>query len=242
MSNPHETYKHFLTALDQVGLNLCASFSLSELPDSVKKALPDKPEQHYQSLLLVGTKGGNFWQYLKRIDKLEGHPFDTISLSITQKILHDFYAEVKTLCLYPNSEYIIPLQQLGHLVGWGRPSILGLDINPKYGTWFAYRTALLVSESFPQSETVVSDPVCEVCIEKPCQSACPVSAVQSQGNFNLSACSDYRVQESSSCANKCLARLACPVGLDFRYSTEQFAHHGSFSLASIKRYKENNKW
>ena len=242
MSNPNQTYKGFVTQLKQTGLNLCASFDLHALPQAIYQSLPESSSQHYQSLLLVGTKGGDFWQYLQTKNENVDHPFDMISQSVTQDILRKVYPQVKTQCVYPSKDYVIPLQQLGHLVGWGRPSILGLDINPEYGTWFAYRTALLVSEALPQSETVSAQPVCEVCIEKPCQPICPVQAVQSFGTFNIMACSDYRVQEKSACAKKCLARLACPVGQAYRYSADQLAHHGSFSLASIKRYKENNTW
>ena len=242
MSKPHETYKNFLAELDQVGLNLCASFSISELPDTIKASLPKNSEQHYNSLLLVGTKGGKFWKYLQQINQPEGHPFDSISLSMTQRIFAKSYSGVRTYCLYPGSEYVVPLQQLGHIVGWGRPSILGLDINQQYGTWFAYRTVLLVAESLPQTPRAETQPVCEVCVDKPCRRACPVGAVQSIGNFNIAACGDFRVQDNSRCVSKCLARLACPVGIEYRYSSEQLAHHSSFSLASIKRYRESSQW
>ena len=242
MSNPHQTFKSFVAQLNRVGLNLCASFNLGNLPQTVKKTLPGNAQQHFRSLLLVGTNGGNFWQHLQTMDEKQDHPFDMISQRLTEEILTHSYPQIKTLCLYPSSEYVLPLQQLGHLVGWGRPSILGLDINQEYGTWFAYRTALLVSELLPQTKTSEAQPVCEVCIDKPCRSICPVNAVQSLGNFDILACSDYRVEENSTCAKKCLARLACPVGQDYRYSTDQLEHHGSFSLASVKRYKESNKW
>ena len=242
MSNPDQTYNGFVTQLKRVGLNLCASFNLHELPKAVEETLPERLSSNYNSLLLVGTRGGEFWQYLQTINENPDHPFDNISQKVTEKILRKAYPQVKTLCLYPSKEYILPLQKLGHLVGWGRPSILGLDIHPQYGTWFAYRTALLVSEPLPQTNTSEAQVVCEVCIDKPCQPVCPVQAVQSFGHFDIMACSDNRVKAESVCANQCLSRLACPVGREYRYSPDQLAHHGSFSLASIKRYKESNKW
>jgi hypothetical protein len=242
MSKAHGRYTNFLAQLNHVGLNLVASFNIDELPDTVKDAVPKEIQTLYKSLLLVGSKGGEFWQYLQSINDIEGHTFNNNSLRLTNKFLHNAYAGIKTLCLYPSTQYTLPLQKLGHLAGWGRPSILGLDIHREYGTWFAYRTALLVSESLPQTKWSATDLVCEMCIEKPCQPVCPVGAVQSLGSFKLNTCGDYRLEDKSGCANICLARLACPVGQEYRYTNQQLTHHGSFSLASIKRYRESNKW
>lgn len=242
MSKPHKAYESFLAQLRQVGLNLCASFSVSELPGNIKDRLPIRSVEQFGTLLLVGSKGGDFWQYLQSIEKDYEHPLDTVSLHETSRVLNKVYPEIRILRLHPGHEYTIPLQQLGHLAGWGRPSILGLDIHREYGTWFAYRAALLVSEPLPPTRRIDADPVCEVCIEKPCRSACPVQAVQSVGSFDINACTDHRVAPGSACKYLCLSRLACPVGLEYRYSNEQLTHHGCFSLASIKRYKKNSQW
>ncbi len=242
MSESHVTYKNFVAGLTQVGLNLCASFRLGELPAVIMDSLPSKAEELYCSLLLVGAKGGDFWQYLQTVDEVEEHPFNTVSQRVTVKILRSSYPGMRIKFLYPGTEYTIPLQQLGRLAGWGRPSMLGLDIHGEYGTWFAYRNALLVSEPLPATRQAAAAPVCEVCIEKSCRSACPVKAVKSFGSFNITACTDHRVERKSGCEDKCLSRLACPVGRESRYCTDQLAHHSRFSLASIKRYKVNNKW
>lgn len=241
MSNPGETYEKFLEELDRIGLDLCASFAIRDLPVSILASLTDNAGELYRSLLLVGSRGARFWDYLQSVNDVTGHPFNTVSQKMTEKILRDCYPQISILCLYPGDEYRLPLQQLGHLAGWGRPSALGLDIDQQHGTWFAYRTALLVSESLPQTAARVSDPVCETCVEKPCRTACPVEAVQTIGGFNISACMGFRVRECSPCADKCLARLACPFGVEYRYSPEQLAHHSSFSLASIKRYMASHK-
>ena len=150
MSNPDQTYKAFVDELKQAGLNLCAGFSLNTLPQAVLDALPENTASEYQSLLLVGTKGGAFWRYIQSTETIVNHPFDTVSRKLTQDLFQKHYPGAAMLCLYPGSDFIIPLQQLGHHVGWGRASILGLDIHPQYGTWFAYRTVLLVSQLLPQ--------------------------------------------------------------------------------------------
>ncbi len=235
------TYQNMIGDLEDCGLNLVAAFDISVLPESITNTLPDRAQEDYSSLLLVGTKGSSFWQHLKSINKTQGDCLDEMSQKITIDIFSTHFANARYLVLYPHSEYVIPLQQLGHLVGWGRPSILGPGINIEYGTWFAYRTAMLVSESLPASEYAQAEEVCEQCIDKPCQTACPVSAVKTLGNFNLKSCIGYRVTDDSNCADKCLARLACPIGMDYFYQPDHLAHHGYFSLRSIKRYIENNK-
>ncbi len=233
-------YQNMVTELNDCGLNLVAAFDIFVLPESITATFPENADKHYQSLLLVGTKGSEFWQHLKSINKTQGHCFDEMSQKITVDTFSENYPQAQQLVLYPSSEYVLPLQQLGRLVGWGRRSILGPDINAEYGTWFAYRTAMLVSEELPPTESVQAEEVCERCIDKPCQPACPVGAVREIGNFELDVCIGHRTTENSPCADKCLARLACPVGEEYFYQPDHLTHHGYFSLRSIKRYIEKD--
>ena len=242
MSKTFEAYYKFVSQLEHIGLNLCAVFDIATLSEEVIQTLPDTANEDYPCLLLVGTKGSGFWNYLQDTNQTDGHAFDQVSEQKTLELLSDQFPNIKTITVYPHDDYMIPLQKLGHRVGWGRPSLLGLHIHADYGTWFAYRTALLVSETFPQTEDSTAQPVCEVCVDKPCMSACPVAAVNTLGEFNISACMGYRVKDNSVCADRCLSRLACPVGADYFYTPEHLAHHSKFSLASIKRFRKNNKW
>ena len=241
MDQVHQASQQMTAELHECGLNLVAIFDISILPQSITSTFPDNAKNNYQSLLLVGTKGSKFWQHLKSINKTQGDCLDEMSQTIIKNILRGHLPEARYQVVYPSTEYVVPLQQLGHLVGWGRPSIVGPGINAEYGTWFAYRTAMLVSEKLPLTEYAQAEEVCERCIDKPCQSACPVGAVREIGNFDLNACINYRTTENSPCADKCLARLACPVGKEYFYQPDHLAHHGYFSLRSIKRYIANNK-
>ena len=36
---------------------------------------------------------------------------------------------------------------------------------------------------------------------------------------------------------RCVAREACPMGVEHRYDAEQMAHHYGASLATIRRYQ-----
>ena len=53
-----------------------------------------------------------------------------------------------------------------------------------------------------------------------------------KSGFDWQACVDYRVAENT-CRDTCLARQACPVGPDHRYSREQMGYHYRISLRTI---------
>ena len=60
--------------------------------------------------------------------------------------------------------------------GAGHVSPLGLNIHPTYGLWHAYRAALLFPVAFDMPPQSPGAHPCETCADKPCLSACPVSA------------------------------------------------------------------
>ncbi len=66
--------------------------------------------------------------------------------------------------------------------------------------------------------------------------ACPAGAVTLETGFDVDACSVYRIGEESPCADKCLARLACPVGTEHTYGEAQMRHHYASGLESIRRW------
>ena len=53
-----------------------------------------------------------------------------------------------------------------------------------------------------------------------------------KAGFDWQGCVNYRVSENT-CRNTCLARMACPVGPEHRYTEDQMAYHYGVSLRSI---------
>ncbi len=228
--------------LQQQGLNLYAVFDCKTLPPEIKTQIlqNDIDLESYARLVLLGNGGSDFWTALQRAEIQSEHPVDDFSIQVTQHFVDTYLGETQSLLLYP-SEHFVPLQQLGTLAGWSHPSPLGLGINPKYGVWFAYRTAFLTTAPLPITPVAPSSSPCDSCQDKPCITACPGQAVQGVGNFSIPACATYRVTDNSACADCCLSRMACPIGPEHRYDLEQIQYHYRYALNSIRLYVESTK-
>ena len=223
--------------LADAGLNLFAVLDCAALPAGVATTMTAAgiPLDHYSRLVLTGHGGRRFWQKLEEFGWHTVDPVDHYSLAVTQHFIDDYLGTPPVLLIYP-AEYLLPLQQLGELAGWSHPSPLGLGINPVYGLWFAYRTAFLTNDQLPLTQSPVTQSPCATCAGKPCITACPAGAVQNPGQFNMSACATFRLGARSACGDRCLARMACPVGPQHRYTLEQIQYHYRHSLTEIREY------
>lgn len=136
--------------------------------------------------------------------------------------------------IYPG-EHAVGLQALGKLAGWHRPSPLMIGIDERWGTWFAYRVALLADTDLEPTAPVRGASPCARCAERFCAAACPAGALDGAA-FALDKCVAWRKRPDSPCRTTCLARLACPVGAEHRYEEAQIRHTYSRSLQAIERY------
>jgi hypothetical protein len=105
-------------------------------------------------------------------------------------------------------------------------SPLGLLIHPEWGLWHSYRGAIGLRErlDLPQRESVASP--CESCCDRPCLSACPVSAFTVDHPYDYVACRTYLSDGTADClTHACAARRACPVAPHMRYVEPQAAFH-----------------
>ncbi len=110
-----------------------------------------------------------------------------------------------------------------------------VGIDPVWGTWFAYRAAILTDTALPPSAPVHTAHPCETCVDKPCIAACGAGALAG-GEFNFPACTAGRLDHASPCALGCTARSACPVGAEHRYADSQVRHSAAGSLAYIRQH------
>ena len=214
-------------ALDRCGLNRQAVFDIADLPDSVVGDTAG-----YRQLILLGHGGKALWEAVNQSGIGGRDPIDDFTLRAIHQWMSECQPGNRYTILYPGTQ-TVALQRLGALTGWHHASPFMVGIDAEWGTWYAYRAVVLADTHFAPSPAADRASPCTACQDKPCIAACPASAMTG-GMFSLQKCVAWRKRDGSTCALTCLARVACPVGSDHRYCTEQLAHTYSISLQTIR--------
>ncbi len=220
------------TQLSEAGLNRHAVFDLAALPDDIRCRLA--PLAHETQLILLGHAGRRLWDCVRQAGMDSPDPIDDYSVALIRRHFAEQYPSSRYRILYPG-EQPIGLQALGKLAGWHTPSPLMIGIDAQWGSWYAYRAVLLADTDFCPTQPRQTDSPCITCHAQPCLAACPAGALDT-GEFALETCSRYRLQAESPCRFTCLARLACPVGSEHCYATDQLAHTYGRSLQMIEAW------
>lgn len=223
--------------LKERGLNLAAVLDSAFLPDQVKQPIQESgvPLDDYRRLVLIGNGGRRMWEALLENGAETADPVDHYSISLTRDFIRDYLRDASVFGLYPVADGLVPLQRLGEIAGWGVSSPLGIGINPTYGLWFAYRAAFLIDAELPLVRDAPASSPCDTCVTGPCISVCPAKAVSSD-SFDVDSCAHYRLHPQSRCADRCLARLACPISREHRYTLPQIQYHYGRSLETLRAW------
>lgn len=242
VAHSHGQFKS--SELAQAGLNLQAVFDLEKLPKALMTQIKANSNDliNYRQLILLGHSGTRMWEMQEKEKLSTDNPIDDYSIKAVNKVFSSQFSEINTQRIYPlkDEQFLkgkfsqpIGLQQLGKLVGWHSDSPLKLGINQQWGSWYAYRVALLTDSHFiPTLSQQVTSP-CSSCQTKVCINVCPAKAL-SEREFDLQACVSYRKQKDSSCRDRCVARMACPVGKEHQYSLEQIQYHYACSMKMLE--------
>jgi hypothetical protein len=200
---------------------------LEALLDSHKLQLLGVYQRDNEFRVLVGNAGSGFWEVFANSEEYAdgfSDPLDRWSKRIGDGLADFTGAEVT----YPfEGPPYAPFLDWAGETGRVSRSPLSIFIHHKHGLWHAYRFMLSfdqVAEDYPVPEQFPSP--CESCSEKPCLSACPVSAF-SDGHFDVEKCMSYlKSDENSDCRRYgCVARQACPVMPQNRYIPEHAKFH-----------------
>lgn len=213
--------------LTQLGFTLQAAVEVATLPLPVHETLSG-----FTHLLVFGHAGRLFWEHAESRLPATANPIDDYSVDCVE----DYLARAKIdeyEVIYPKDVFALDLRQLGRHLGWQFESPLGIGIHPEFGLWFGYRVVVAANAGLPFTSPISQRHPCEQCVTKPCVTACPAGAVGE--SFSLIACTSERIKNASDCATRCAARLACPVGAQYRYPDVQIDYHAGVSLASLKR-------
>ena len=219
-------------ALAEAGLNRQFVFDLDGLPEETRKTLGDTTG--FRQLILLGHGGRRLWERVQAAGMASEHPIDDYTVRTVEAWLAERLPGRAYRILYPGQQRV-GLQALGKLAGWHHTSPLMIGIDAEWGSWYAYRAAVLIDFQFSAFFPVDRGNPCLDCRSTPCITACPADALAGR-QFNLQACSGYRLQTESPCAEGCLARQACPVGAEHRYEATQIVHSYRRSLAMLRQY------
>ncbi|NMG00551.1 hypothetical protein GPA27_24530 [Aromatoleum toluolicum] len=223
-------------ALDAVGLNLQAVFDLDALPAELATRLRAQVDdgEGFHQLILIGHAGRKLWESVQATGLQTANPIDDFSIARVEEWFATQCAGRRLRVIYPGDR-LVDLQRLGELAGWHHPSPFMVGIQAGWGSWFAYRVAMLADSELPVTAPAVAPSPCNACTGRPCVAACPADAMAS-GRYSLERCIGYRRQPGSLCADTCLARTNCPVGSEHRYCDAQIEYHYALSRGAIERY------
>ena len=240
-----ETFGEIRELLSESGFNIFLKIKASDYDGSVA---PDRKVgalmSDAKSIILVGFGGSSFWKifsaYLGRNpDFREKHTdlidtYTVLNMARAGEALGA--AGVRYALAYPFGENALGLDfvALGRLGGAGVGSLLGILINPVFGTWMSLRAAIITDAEFAEYDGPLEgfNP-CPSC-DKPCITACPAHTVSESG-WDWKACMEWRL-DTDVCSERCASRVACPWGSRERYSAEQMAYHHSFVLKSVRAW------
>ena len=177
------------------------------------------------TVLLIGMVGREGWdRFASSSEAGDGQPDPMDRWS--KRLIDAWARQWGGQAFYPSDgPPYIPFQRWAQRAEAVFPSPLGLLIHPLYGLSHSYRGAVLVPQRLEVQKPAAAENPCTACIEKPCLSACPVSAFSIAG-YDVAACAAHLNSASQNCrAQGCLARAACPVGRDFAQAPAQIAFH-----------------
>jgi hypothetical protein len=186
------------------------------------------PEE-VQFMILIGNAGPAMFRRFAR----ERDPQRDLLDDWCREKVWQLSDSLQARAMFPFDKPPLPFLSWARRGGGGHVSPLGLNIHPLYGLWHAYRAALLFDVAFDLPTPHAGAHPCESCSDKPCLSACPVSAFGSSG-YAIEKCTAHLVMpDGAACMNGgCLARHACPVGRAFAYETGQASFHMKAFLKS----------
>ena len=132
--------------------------------------------------------------------------------------------------VFPFDKPPLPFLRWAQAAKAGFPSRLGMNIHPEYGLWHAFRAALIFPDVLDLPAPGRAEHPCESCIDQPCLSTCPVSAFTADSagtNYDVDGCASHLLSGNDATCNEdgCLARIACPVGADYKYVSAHMQFH-----------------
>ena len=176
------------------------------------------------TLALIGADSG-FWDHFKGDAEYSGGQPDPID-RWSKRIINQIASDLQGTAVFPSdgppyAPFIAWATQSGRF--WQSPT--GMLVHDTAGLMVSIRGAIKVPLISKQQQEV-SNP-CESCVERPCATACPVSALSVDHFYDVPTCKTHLATEVGlDCmAGGCLVRQICPISQSFNRPTAQSAFH-----------------
>ena len=161
----------------------------------------------------------------------EDHPFDAFVARGVAAVDPKPDSTRRWVFCAARSDVFVDFRLLAHRAGLGWTSVMGLLLHPRYGLWIGLRAACFTSDVLPRGDALSGEGPCASC-SKPCMASCPGEAFP-DGALDIHRCARFHL-ESESCHGRCHARLACPVGHEYRHSALQHHYHNARATGRIE--------
>ena len=186
--------------------------------------VPDLPDgRRARSVVVVGNIGGAMWPRFRSDEPAGPDPLDAWTRSTLRPIAESFGAAY----VHPSDEPFQPFQRWAQRADDVWLSPIGLLVHGEYGLWHAYRGAFVFGDTVTGLPAIgAAGSPCLTCADQPCLTTCPVGAFTPSG-YDVAACAGHvRSAADPRCLELgCAARVACPVGVEFRYEADQMVFH-----------------
>lgn len=179
-----------------------------------------------RTIIMLGFVGSAQWAgFAASPEYRDGRPspLDRWSYRVVSALAGDLGARA----FFPFTAPLMPFIRWAQKAEPVYPSAIGMLIHPDFGLWHAWRGALGVDAELTLPPRDDRPRPCDACADKPCLSACPVSAFDGSGAYDVPACNTHvRGPAGADCRTTgCLSRRACPFGAEHIYSAQQAAFH-----------------
>jgi len=176
------------------------------------------------TVLLLGPAEPAYWNNFRQSPEYRDQRADPMD-RWSKRIISALAEDVGAVPLFPfGDEPHQPFIEWAIKSGRAWISPVGLLVHDTAGLMLSYRGALAFRDVLDLPDGG-SQP-CGTCVKQPCQTACPVDALNAQG-YDIQRCHDYLdTKAGSGCMHLgCAVRRACPVSQTFGRSPGQSEFH-----------------
>ncbi|MFN4170965.1 MAG: ferredoxin [Pseudorhodobacter sp.] len=177
-----------------------------------------------RSILMIGLAEPGFWPHFTASDEWRDGAADPMD-RWSRRVLGGIARNIGATALFPfGGPSWLPFYSWALRTGRIHESPVRLLVHADQGLMVSFRGALALREEIALPAPAAS--VCDSCADRPCVTACPVSALSPAG-YDVAACHAHldRPQGAACVTGGCLARRACPVSAAYARLPEHSAYH-----------------